>query len=30
MGYSPVAGPDGMIFVAVGSRPGSYELRGPF
>jgi hypothetical protein len=26
----PVAGPDGMTFVAVGSRPGSYEARGPF
>jgi quercetin dioxygenase-like cupin family protein len=26
----PVAGPDGMTFVSVGSRPGSYEPRGPF
>lgn len=26
----PVAGPDGMTFVAVGARPGSYEPRGPF
>jgi hypothetical protein len=26
----PVAGPDGMTFIAVGTRPGSYEPRGPF
>ena len=26
----PIAGPDGMTFVAVGSPPGSYEARGPF
>jgi quercetin dioxygenase-like cupin family protein len=26
----PVAGPDGMAFVSVGSPPGSYEPRGPF
>jgi hypothetical protein len=26
----PVAGPDGMTFVSVGARPGSYEPRGPF
>jgi quercetin dioxygenase-like cupin family protein len=26
----PVAGPDGMTFVSVGVRPGSYEQRGPF
>jgi quercetin dioxygenase-like cupin family protein len=26
----PVAGPDGMAFVAVGARRGSYEPRGPF
>ncbi len=25
-----VAGPDGMTFVSVGVRPGSYEPRGPF
>jgi quercetin dioxygenase-like cupin family protein len=25
-----VAGPDGLTFVAVGARPGSYEPRGPF
>jgi quercetin dioxygenase-like cupin family protein len=25
-----VAGPDGMTFVSVGARPGSYEPRGPF
>lgn len=24
----PVAGPDGLTFVGVGSRPGSYEPRG--
>jgi quercetin dioxygenase-like cupin family protein len=24
------AGPDGMTFVSVGARPGSYEARGPF
>lgn len=26
----PVAGPEGMTFVAVGSRPGAYEPHGPF
>jgi quercetin dioxygenase-like cupin family protein len=26
----PVAGPDGMTFVAVGAPPGAYEARGPF
>ena len=26
----PVAGPDGMTFIGVGSRRGSYEARGPF
>ena len=26
----PVAGPDGMTFVSIGSRRGSYEPRGPF
>jgi uncharacterized cupin superfamily protein len=26
----PVAGPEGMTFVSVGARPGSYEPRGPF
>jgi mannose-6-phosphate isomerase-like protein (cupin superfamily) len=26
----PVAGPDGMTFIAVGSRRGSYEPHGPF
>ena len=26
----PVAGPDGLTFVPVGSRRGSYEARGPF
>ncbi|HTU84878.1 MAG TPA: cupin domain-containing protein [Solirubrobacteraceae bacterium] len=26
----PVAGPDGMTFVAVGARRGGYEPRGPF
>jgi quercetin dioxygenase-like cupin family protein len=26
----PVAGPDGLTFIAVGARPGSYEPRGPF
>ncbi|HZT44722.1 MAG TPA: cupin domain-containing protein [Gaiellaceae bacterium] len=26
----PVAGPDGMTFVAVGARRGSYEPHGPF
>ncbi len=26
----PIAGPDGMTFVAVGARRGSYEPRGPF
>lgn len=26
----PVAGPEGMTFLAVGARPGAYESRGPF
>jgi quercetin dioxygenase-like cupin family protein len=26
----PVAGPEGMTFVAIGARRGSYEARGPF
>lgn len=26
----PVAGPDGMRFLGVGARRGSYEPRGPF
>jgi quercetin dioxygenase-like cupin family protein len=26
----PIAGADGMTFVAVGARRGSYEARGPF
>jgi hypothetical protein len=26
----PVAGPDGMTFISVGARRGSYEARGPF
>jgi quercetin dioxygenase-like cupin family protein len=26
----PVAGPEGMTFVAVGARRGSYEAHGPF
>src|SRR5262245_7034692 len=26
----PIAGPEGMTFVAVGTRRGSYEPRGPF
>jgi mannose-6-phosphate isomerase-like protein (cupin superfamily) len=26
----PVAGPDGMTFIAVGARRGSYEPRGQF
>jgi mannose-6-phosphate isomerase-like protein (cupin superfamily) len=26
----PVAGPDGMTFIGVGVRRGSYEPRGPF
>jgi Cupin domain len=26
----PIVGPDGMTFVSVGSRRGSYEPRGPF
>ena len=26
----PIAGPEGMTFVAVGARRGSYEPRGPF
>ena len=27
---APLAGPDGMTFVSVGSKPGAYEARGPF
>jgi len=26
----PVAGPDGLTFICVGARRGSYEPRGPF
>ena len=26
----PVAGPDGMTFLGIGVRRGSYEARGPF
>ena len=26
----PVAGPDGMAFVAIGARKGAYEPHGPF
>ena len=26
----PVAGPDGMTFLAIGARPGAYDPRGPF
>lgn len=26
----PIAGPDGMTFVGIGARPGSYDARGPF
>jgi hypothetical protein len=26
----PVAGPEGLTFVAVGAPPGSYAPRGPF
>jgi mannose-6-phosphate isomerase-like protein (cupin superfamily) len=26
----PVAGPEGLAFVAVGAKPGSYEPHGPF
>jgi hypothetical protein len=26
----PVAGPEGMTFLGIGTRPGSYEARGPF
>jgi quercetin dioxygenase-like cupin family protein len=26
----PIAGPDGMTFVAVGARRGAYEPHGPF
>jgi hypothetical protein len=26
----PVAGPEGLTFVAVGAPRGSYEARGPF
>jgi uncharacterized cupin superfamily protein len=27
---APVAGPDGLTFVAIGVKPGSYEARGNF
>jgi uncharacterized cupin superfamily protein len=26
----PVAGPDGLVFLGIGTRRGSYEARGPF
>jgi len=26
----PVAGPEGMTFIGIGARRGSYEARGPF
>jgi len=26
----PIAGPEGMTFLAIGARRGSYEPRGPF
>lgn len=26
----PVAGPEGMTFIGIGARRGSYERRGPF
>jgi quercetin dioxygenase-like cupin family protein len=26
----PIAGPEGMTFVAIGAPPGAYEPRGPF
>jgi quercetin dioxygenase-like cupin family protein len=26
----PIAGPDGLTFVSIGARRGSYEPRGPF
>ncbi len=26
----PVAGPNGMTFIGIGARPGSYEPHGPF
>jgi hypothetical protein len=26
----PHAGPDGLSFIAMGTRPGSYEPHGPF
>ena len=26
----PVAGPEGMTFLAIGARRGAYEARGPF
>jgi len=26
----PVSGPDGLTFLSIGARPGSYEPRGPF
>ena len=26
----PVAGPDGLTFLAIGVRPGGYESHGPF
>jgi hypothetical protein len=27
---APLAGPDGLTFVSVGVKPGSYVARGPF
>jgi quercetin dioxygenase-like cupin family protein len=26
----PISGPDGLTFIAIGARRGSYEARGPF
>ena len=26
----PIAGPEGMTFIGIGARPGSYEPRGPY
>jgi quercetin dioxygenase-like cupin family protein len=26
----PLAGPDGLTFVSIGTKPGSYVARGPF
>jgi quercetin dioxygenase-like cupin family protein len=26
----PIAGDDGLVFIAIGARPGSYEPHGPF